>query len=144
MVKISLGCDHAGYSTKEEIKKLLTSKGFVIEDKGCYSEDSVDYPKFAHNVAEDVLNGNSEKGILVCGSGNGVSMTANKHQGIRAALCWNKEIAELSRLHNNANVICLPARYASLEEILEMVDVFINTQFEGGRHERRVKGIACS
>ena len=138
---IAIGADHAGFEYKEELKKMLAAQGWTIDDKGTYSLDSVDYPDFAHPVAIMVEEGKAAAGILVCGSGNGVCMTANKHAGIRAALCWNEEIVSLSRQHNNANVLCLPARFISLEKAEAMTNVFLSTPFEGGRHERRVEKI---
>lgn len=139
---VAIGADHAGFEYKEEVKKLLETKGLKIEDKGTYNCDSVDYPDFAHPVANDVANGKAAFGILICGSGNGVCITANKHAGIRAALCWNEELAALARQHNNANVLCLPARFVSLQQAKAMTEVFMNTSFEGGRHERRVEKIS--
>jgi ribose 5-phosphate isomerase B len=141
--KIAIGADHAGFECKEAIKEYLTLKGFEIIDKGTYSASSVDYPDFAHPVAEAVENNLVDRGILVCGSGQGVCITANKHQGIRAALAWEPEIAKLSREHNNVNVLCLPARFISLETAIECVNLFINTEFEGGRHATRVGKISC-
>jgi ribose 5-phosphate isomerase B len=138
---IAIGADHAGFEYKEEIKKKLEAAGWKVADKGTYSLDSVDYPDFAHPVADMVETGNAAAGILVCGSGNGVAMTANKHNGIRAALCWNKDLAELSRLHNNANVLCVPSRFVPIETAEAMVNTFLATEFEGGRHERRVEKI---
>lgn len=138
---IPIGCDHAGFEMKQAIIKHLQDKGFFVTDKGCYSEDSIDYADFAHPVATMVENNPGMKGILLCGSGNGINMTANKHQGIRAALCWKKEIAELARQHNDANILTLPARFISEKEALEMVDVFFNTEFEGGRHQKRIEKI---
>lgn len=138
---IPIGCDHAGYQLKQEIIRHLTSKGFEIKDFGCYSEDSIDYPDFAHPVAEMVEQNDGMLGILLCGSGNGINMTANKHQGIRSALCWQPEIAKLAREHNNANIITLPARFISVENALEMVDLFLSTDFEGGRHQKRIDKI---
>lgn len=143
MKNIAIGSDHAGYSLKEELKKMLAEMGYSTEDYGCHSEDSVDYPDFAHPVAEAVEAGKSVSGIVICGSGNGINMTVNKHQGIRSALCWTAEIAELARLHNNANVLALPARFISEDTAKEIVRVFLTTEFEGGRHERRVDKIAC-
>lgn len=140
---IPIGADHAGFQLKAEIIKHLESKGYEVKDFGCYSEESIDYPDYAHPVAELVENTPGMLGILICGSGNGINMTANKHQGIRSALCWKNEIAQLAREHNNANIIALPARFISTEEGIEMVDTFLNTAFEGGRHERRVNKIAC-
>ena len=140
---IPIGADHAGFSLKEKVIKHLTDKGYEIKDFGCYSEESIDYPDFGHPVASMVEENIGMKGILICGSGNGINMTANKHQGVRSALCWNKEIAELARLHNNANIIALPARFISDLEAIEMIDVFLNTEFEGGRHQLRVDKIRC-
>lgn len=138
---IPIGCDHAGYDLKLKIIKHLESKGFKLKDFGCPSSESVDYPDFAHPVAEYVEKNNCQ-GIVICGSGNGINMTVNKHQGVRSALCWNEEIAELARLHNDANIISLPARFVSDELAIKMVDVFFSTDFEGGRHQRRVEKIA--
>jgi ribose 5-phosphate isomerase B len=140
---ISIGCDHAGYSLKLEIKEQLVNLGYEVLDMGCYSEESIDYPDFAHPVADYVENNTDGKGILICGSGNGINMAANKHQGIRSALCWQVEIAKLAREHNNANIVALPARFISSEEALKIVEVFLNTPFEGGRHQKRVDKIAC-
>ena len=138
---VAIGADHAGFEYKEEIIKMLSAAGWLVDDKGTYNLDSVDYPDFAHPVATMTEQGKAAAGILVCGSGNGVCMTANKHQGIRAALCWTEELASLSRQHNNANVICIPARFVSLEVAEKMTNVFLSTAFEGGRHERRVEKI---
>ncbi len=138
---ISIGCDHAGFPYKEDIKKLLDEKGIEVLDFGTHSLESVDYPDFAHPTAAFVEQGLADLGILLCGSGNGVNMTANKHEGIRAALCWNKELAELARLHNNANMISIPVRFVEKETALEMVRVFVETEFEGGRHGKRVDKI---
>ncbi len=140
---IPIGADHAGFSLKEELISYLKQKGYKLKDFGCYSEDSIDYPDYAHPVAEMVENNSEMLGIIICGSGNGINMTANKHQGIRSALCWKKEIAQLAREHNNANIIALPARFISTEEAIEMVDTFLSTSFEGGRHQRRVDKISC-
>src|ERR1035437_1395744 len=139
--KIAIGSDHAGFCTKEKIKEFLISKGYIVEDFGTRSEKSVDYPDFAPPFANAVEKDKSYRGVLVCGSGNGVCMTANKHKDIRAALCWNTEIAELSRKHNDANIVCIPARFITIELAENIVDVFLNTGFEGGRHEKRVKKI---
>lgn len=141
---IPIGADHAGFELKALIIEHLKNKGYEVEDFGCYSEDSIDYPDFGHPVASKVEENNDVIGILICGSGNGINMTANKHQGVRSALCWKKEIAQLAREHNNANIIALPARFISEQEALEMVDVFFSTEFEGGRHQRRVDKIACA
>ena len=138
---LAIGSDHAGFEYKEEIKKALIAAGWQVSDKGTYSLDSTDYPDYAHPVATMVESGEATAGILVCGSGNGVCMTANKHQGIRAALCWTEELASLARQHNNANVLCLPSRFVSLESAQKMVDIFLSTAFEGGRHQKRVEKI---
>ena len=142
-MKISIGNDHAGPAYKNEIIKYLESLGHQVSNKGTDTTESVDYPDFIHPVAEDVATEQVDLGIIICGSGNGAAMTANKHQKIRAALCWNKETAKLARLHNNANIISLPARFISLEEALEMVGLFVSTDFEGGRHQTRVEKIPC-
>ena len=142
-LKISIGGDHAGYDYKDQLAAHLRSAGYEVTDFGTNSPDSVDYPDFAHPVASSVERGEADRGVLICGSGQGVAITANKHQGIRAALCWEEELAALSRQHNNANVICLPARFISLDLAKKMVDVFLSTEFEGGRHERRVGKISC-
>lgn len=139
---IPIGADHAGFKLKEIIKPYLEEKGFIMKDFGCFSEESIDYPDFAHPVANMVEENEGMLGILICGSGNGINMTANKHKGIRSALCWRKEIAELARLHNNANIITLPARFITEEEAKEMVDIFLTTEFEGGRHQIRVNKIS--
>ncbi len=140
-MNILLANDHAGTSLKNEIKKVLENKGYSVINLGCNTEESVDYPDFAHPLAEKISNNQNLKGIIICGSGIGVSMSANKHKGVRSALCWNKETAKLSRSHNNANVIALPARFLKKKEAIEMVEIFLNTEFEGGRHERRVDKI---
>lgn len=138
---LAIGGDHAGFDYKATIIKALEQVDWNIEDKGTYSTDSTDYPDHAHPVAEMVANGKAAVGILICGSGNGVCMSANKHAGVRAALCWTEELASLARQHNNANVLCIPARFVSIETALEMVDIFLSTNFEGGRHERRTDKI---
>ncbi len=140
---IAIGCDHAGLEYKTAIVKWLTEKGYAIKDFGTYSTDSVDYPDFAHPTAISVENGESAFGILLCGSANGVAITANKHQGIRAGLCWQNDVAQLIRMHNNANIICIPARFVALPLALQMIELFMNTPFEGGRHAKRVDKIAC-
>jgi ribose 5-phosphate isomerase B len=140
---ISIGCDHAGVDYKNEIITHLQSVGLSVNDFGTNSKESVDYPDYAHPVAASVENGESSFGILICGSANGVAITANKHSGIRAAICWGNELASLARQHNDANVICIPARFVDLTTALAMVDIFMNTPFEGGRHENRVKKITC-
>ena len=139
---IAIGADHAGFEYKTVIIDLLQNKGFKVKDFGTNSSDSVDYPDFAHPVASAVENGDAGCGILICGSANGVAITANKHKGIRAAICWQTEIARLARQHNNANIICIPSRFVSTPAAEEMVNVFLNTSFEGGRHQNRVKKIA--
>lgn len=140
---VVMGADHAGVEYKAAIKEALEAQGFKVDDKGTYTTDSVDYPDFAHPVASDVEEGKVGFGILICGSGNGVAITANKHKGVRAALCWNVELAQLARQHNNANVLCIPARFITLDVAKEMVQAFISTAFEGGRHENRVNKISC-
>ena len=140
---IALGCDHAGFEFKEGYRQWLQGKGIAVKDFGTYSADSVDYPDFAHAVASTVENKEFELGILICGSANGVAITANKHQGIRAAICWTEELAELARQHNNAKILCLPARFIPFELGEKIVDKFLATSFEGGRHARRVGKISC-
>tara|TARA_B100001094_G_scaffold299778_1_gene324744 strand:+ start:392 stop:823 length:432 start_codon:yes stop_codon:yes gene_type:complete len=140
-MKIGLACDHAGFEYKEKLKEYLSSKNIKVVDFGCYSLDSVDYPDFAHKLAESIEKGENKLGIQFCGTGNGINMSANKHQGIRAALCWNPYIAEQARLHNNANVITMPARHLEWEEVEKIINTFLNTEFEGGRHQRRVEKI---
>lgn len=139
---IALGADHAGVDYKAQLKTALEQANFKTDDKGTYSADSVDYPDFAHPVARMVGREEAAFGILICGSGNGVCMTANKHESIRAALCWNVELAQLARQHNNANILCIPARFVPYDTALAMVEAFIATPFEGGRHERRVEKMA--
>ena len=140
---ISIGADHAGYEYKDLIRDQLSKLGVIVTDYGTEGPESVDYPDFVHPVATDVERGDAELGIVVCGSGNGVCMTVNKHAGVRGALCWTEEIAELARQHNNANIICIPARFVTIELALRMVNTFLKTDFEGGRHERRVNKIPC-
>lgn len=142
-MKIAIGNDHAGPAYKEAIVNLLTSKGISIINYGTDTEDSVDYPDFIHPVAKDVVANKVDLGIIICGSGNGAAMTANKYKEVRAALCWNKELTELARLHNNANILSIPARYTSIPQAVAMVNVFLNTKFEGGRHQTRVDKIPC-
>lgn len=139
--KIVIGSDHAGFEYKEAIKQYLVKNNVEIIDVGTYSTESCDYPDYAHAAAREIESGNVEVGILICGSANGVAITANKHQEIRAALCWQNEIASLARLHNDANIICLPARFVTIDEAEEMVHTFITTDFEGGRHQKRVEKI---
>jgi ribose 5-phosphate isomerase B len=141
---IAIGCDHAGTEYKNEVKNWLESQGYLVKDFGTYNTDSVDYPDFAHPTANSVETGEASFGILFCGSANGVAMTANKHAGIRAGLCWVTEVAELTRLHNDANMICVPARFVSLALAKEMIEKFMTTAFEGGRHQNRVSKITCS
>ncbi|MDX1761221.1 MAG: ribose 5-phosphate isomerase B [Christiangramia sp.] len=140
-MKISIGNDHAGTGYKEMIKEKLESMGHTVTNYGTNSDESVDYPDFVHPVAEDVENKKADLGIIICGSGNGANMTANKHQGVRSALCWNEEIAKLAREHNDANVLSIPARFVSEELATKMTETFVNTEFEGGRHQRRVDKI---
>jgi ribose 5-phosphate isomerase B len=141
--KISIGADHAGYLLKDTIKKHLESAGHTVTDYGTHTADSVDYPDFAHPVANDVESGKADFGVLICGSANGISMAANKHAGIRAAICWKPEIASLARQHNNANILSLPARFISDEDAKACADIFFSTPFEGGRHANRVAKISC-
>lgn len=143
-MKIVIGNDHAGTEYKKQIMQLLVSKGHEVHNYGTDHSDSVDYPDHVHPVAKDVDQGQANIGVLICGSGNGVTMTANKYQKVRAALCWNSEIAGLARSHNDANIICIPARFVSLDSAKEMIDIFINQPFEGGRHLNRVNKISCS
>jgi ribose 5-phosphate isomerase B len=143
MTKIAIGSDHAGFELKEELISYLKLKNVDVVDKGCFSLERADYPDFGHAVANSVLNKEVEFGILMCGSGNGINMSANKHQGIRAALCWNSEISALARQHNNANILTLPARYISVDEAKKCVDAFLKEQFEGGRHADRIQKINC-
>lgn len=140
---LAIGSDHAGYEFKEVLKKWLGDNGYTIKDFGTHSLDSVDYPDFAHPVASAVEKQEFDLGILLCGSANGVAITANKHQGIRAALCWTDEIASLARQHNNANIVCIPARFVSEEVAKKITETFLSTPFEGGRHEKRVNKISC-
>lgn len=141
---IAIGGDHAGFKFKEQLISFLEGKGFAFTDFGTHSADSVDYPDYAHPVASAVENGEAAFGILICGSANGVAITANKHQGVRAAICWGEELAQLARAHNNANIICLPARFVREGDAEKMVALFMTTVFEGGRHANRVNKIACS
>ncbi len=140
-ISISIGSDHARFELKKQIIDYLKNKSFIVIDKGCFSEERADYPDFAHHTAESVITKESEFGILMCGSGNGINMTANKHKGIRAALCWTSEIAAMARQHNDANVLVLPARYITISEALKCVDVFLSEKFEGGRHQERIEKI---
>ncbi|MCI1751838.1 MAG: ribose 5-phosphate isomerase B [Flavobacteriales bacterium] len=140
-MRIAIGSDHAGYSLKEQLIKHLAGRKIQVTDEGTRSEESTDYPTYAHAVASAVVDGKADLGIVVCGSGNGVNITANKHAGIRSALAWEPEIAELARKHNNANVLALPARFVSVEQAEAIMDAFLDAAFEGGRHQRRVSEI---
>ena len=142
-MKISIGNDHAGVDLKEAIILHLEQRGHELHNHGTNNKDSVDYADFIHPVAKDVEDNSVSLGIIVCGSGNGAAMTANKHQKIRAALCWSPEISKLSRQHNNANIISIPSRFVNLKQALQMVDLFISTPFEGGRHQNRIEKIPC-
>lgn len=142
-MKISIGNDHAGPDYKKAIVQYLENKGYTVTNHGTDTTDSVDYPDFVHPVAQDVESGAADFGIIICGSGNGVAMTANKYPKVRAALCWIKEISALARQHNDANIISIPARYTSVQQAIDMVDTFLNTPFEGGRHQGRVDKISC-
>ncbi|MBR6492400.1 MAG: ribose 5-phosphate isomerase B [Paludibacteraceae bacterium] len=141
---IALASDHAGFGLKQAIQLFLEDNGAKVKDFGCYSNESCDYPDFAHPMAEAVEKGEYEFGIAICSTGNGITMTCNKHQGIRAALCWDTKLAELARQHNNANVLSLPANFISAVKALDIVRTFFQTDFEGGRHERRVNKIPCA
>jgi ribose 5-phosphate isomerase B len=143
MQKIAIGADHAGFEFKELLKAWLKKNGYEVKDFGTHSLESADYPDFAHPVADAVEKNEFDLGVLLCGSANGVAITANKHQGIRAALCWTEEVAELARQHNNANIVCIPARFVPHEVAEKILDRFLNTSFEGGRHQRRVDKIGC-
>ena len=140
-VKIAVSSDHAGFIIKEKVLDFLIGQGYIVKDFGCFSEDGVDYPDFAHPLAEAVQRGEYALGITVCGTGNGINMAANKHQGIRSALCWNMEIALLARKHNDANICALPGRFVEPEQAIVIVRTFLNTAFDGGRHEKRIKKI---
>ncbi len=139
---VAIGCDHAGFEYKEAIVSFLDGKDVTWKDFGTYSKSSVDYPDFAHPVANAVEKAEASFGILICGSGNGVAISANKHQGIRAAICWEEQLAELARKHNNANIICIPARFVTESAVEKMIEIFMHTDFEGGRHQVRVDKIA--
>ena len=141
-MNIGLACDHAGYLHKEKTKKYLEELNYNVSDYGCFSEESVDYPDFAHKLAQSITNNINTIGIQFCGTGNGINMSANKHKEIRAALCWNTHICEQARLHNNANVLTMPARRLDWNEVKDIIDIFLNTSFEGGRHQRRVDKIS--
>lgn len=143
-MKISIGNDHAGTDYKDLMQEKLEAMGHTVINHGTNSEDSVDYPDFVHPVAQDVEKGEADLGVIICGSGNGANMTANKHQGVRSALCWNVEIARLAREHNDANVISIPARFVAKDLAVEMLETFVKTEFEGGRHQRRVDKIPAN
>ncbi len=140
---LGIAADHAGYELKKALIEYLNSLGYEVKDFGTHSTESMDYPDVAHPLAEEVESGKLEKGIAICGSGNGISMTLNKHQGIRAALCWNTELAALARQHNDANILSLPARFIDTDTAKEIVKTYLESNFEGGRHQRRVEKIAC-
>lgn len=142
-MRIAIGNDHAGPDYKKAIVAMLEAKGYEVKNYGTDTVDSVDYPDFGHAVAKDVSEGKADFGIVICGSGNGIAMTVNKHPKVRAALCWIKEIAALARQHNDANIISIPARYTSINQALEIVETFLTTEFEGGRHQNRVDKISC-
>ena len=141
--KIGIACAHAAYDLKEFLVGYLSSKGFEVKDFGCHSEESVDYPDFAHPLADAIEAGELERGIGLCGSGEGISMTLNKHQGIRAGLCWSVEIGKLIKQHNNANVLVTPARFIPFETVIEIADAWLGEEFEGGRHQGRIDKIPC-
>ena len=143
MKKIGIACDHAGFQMKELLVGYLSTKGYDVVDFGCHSEESIDYPDFGHPLAEAIENGELEQRVGLCGSGEGMAMTLNKHQGIRAGLCWNTDVAALTRQHNDANVVVLPARFISNDEAIAIVNTFLSSDFEGGRHQGRVEKIAC-
>jgi ribose 5-phosphate isomerase B len=138
ITKLGIASDHAGYEMKEQLKQYLTNKGIDFEDFGTYSSESCDYPDFGHKLADAVENGKCYPGISICGTGNGINIVANKHKGIRSALCWKPEIAQLARAHNDANILSMPARFISFEEAKQIVEIFFATEFEGGRHQRRI------
>lgn len=142
MSKIGIGADHAGYEYKTELIEYLKGQGYEVKDFGTHTSDSVDYPDYVHPLATEIENGDLALGILICGSANGVCITANKHQGVRAAIAWENEIAALARQHNDANVVCIPARFVAFELAKAITDTFLTTDFEGGRHQRRVDKIA--
>ena len=143
MIKIAIGSDHAGFDLKQELITYLNGKGIEVKDHGCYTAERVDYPDFGHAVANAVLNSDVKFGMLMCGSGNGINMTANKHAGIRSALCWNAEISALARQHNDANIMALPARFISKETAIKCADAFLSAVFEEGRHADRIRKIDC-
>jgi ribose 5-phosphate isomerase B len=143
-MQIAIASDHAGFELKEKLKEFLTSQTHQVNDFGCYSNESVDYPDYIHPAANSVENKESDLGIILCGSGQGAAMTANKHQGIRAALCWTAELARLTRQHNNSNILTIPARFVEENIAFDMVNAFLTTEFEGGRHQNRIDKISCS
>lgn len=143
-MKVAFASDHAGYQLKKHLIEVMENKGYECVDFGTHSEESCDYPDYAHPAAESVERGECEFGIAMCGTGNGIAMTLNKHLGIRAALCWLPEIAALAKQHNNANILVLPARFVSFEEADRILDAYLNNSFEGGRHQRRIDKIPCS
>lgn len=140
---VAIGCDHAGFHLKEAVIKKLNNLGFLVHDFGAFSDASVDYPDYIHPAASKIDSGEISRGVFICGSGQGVTMTANKYQNVRAALCWKVDLAKVTRQHNNSNVLCIPGRFVSKKMALNMVEAFFSTEFEGGRHERRVNKIAC-
>lgn len=140
---IAIASDHAGYALKQKVRQFLEEQGAQVTDYGCYSTESCDYPDYAHPMATAIEEGKADMGVAICSTGNGICMTANKHQGIRAALCWDEPLARLARQHNNANVLGLPANFITKEKAIQLVQIFFSTDFEGGRHERRVNKIPC-
>ena len=140
---IAIGCDHAGFDCKEDLISFIEAEGLLFKDFGTFNKESVDYPDFAHPVANAVENGEAAFGVLLCGSANGVAITANKHQGIRAAICWGEELAQLARKHNNANILCIPARFVRDGDAEKMLDIFMTTAFEAGRHQERISKMPC-
>ncbi len=140
---IAIGCDHAGFDCKEDLISFIEAEGLLFRDFGTFNKESVDYPDFAHPVANAVENGEAAFGVLLCGSANGVAITANKHQGIRAAICWGEELAQLARKHNNANILCIPARFVRDGDAEKMLDIFMTTAFESGRHQQRISKMPC-
>lgn len=143
MKTVGMACDHAGFELKEYIKGILEGKGYSVKDFGTHSSESMDYPDTAHPLAQAVEAGDVDFGVAMCGSGNGITMTLNKHQGVRAALCWNPEISSLAKRHNNANILSMPARFISKEEAVAILEAYLNAEFEGGRHQRRIDKIPC-
>ena len=139
--KIAIACDHAGFKLKQKIIEYLNEQGYIITDFGTFSDESVDYPDFVHPLAKAISNGEMDRGIVICGTGNGVNMTANKYPKIRSALCWDNELARLARSHNNANVIALPAKFITSDQAIQFLNIFLTTPFDGGRHQRRIEKI---